>query len=280
VTLFGCFDFETTSTRVDSTEVVQVAFVVWEQTDGEWIERKAEAVLCYAPSIPLGATAIHGIMASDVADRRTFGEQVHLLARMFSRVDHVVTFNGAGFDVPILERYAAAAGVDVAFVRERHVDVYRAWKRKQNFDAQAACYSGGLAGAHLFYTGSTFGGAHDARVDCRATLRTFHAMLDDLRFTLDDSEPIRSDTPRIGPADFVRWSSLPLPGYADMDGKLRWIGDVLTLGFGEQAGHDIADVDAGVLRWMLDKDFAPDTKEIVAQVLAGGYPTRRYEDET
>jgi DNA polymerase III epsilon subunit-like protein len=286
VTLFGCLDFETTSTNVDSTEVVQVAFVVWELLDAggglhkdTQVERKAEAVLCYVPSIPIGSMAVHGIKASDVADRRSFAEQVPLLARMLSKVDYLVTFNGTGFDVPILERYARDAGVDVSFVRPRHIDVYRAWKRKQQIDTRAACYSGGLAGAHFFTTCRTFGGAHDARNDCRATLRTFLAMLVDPRFNLDDLAPITADTTRPTLADFVRWSELPLPGYADLDGKLRWIGDVLTLGFSEHAGIDIAEVDTSFLGWILDKNFAPDTKALVSTVLAGGYPARRYEDE-
>jgi hypothetical protein len=112
-------------------------------------------------------------------------------------------------------------------------------------------------------TGETFGGAHDALNDCRATLRVFRAMLD------------RGNTIEA----MQRWTTLPLPGDADFAGKLRWIGDQIIITFGEHAGTDLADVRSDYLRWMLTKDFPDDTKALVTRVLAGDYPTRDYESE-
>ncbi len=263
--IFGAFDFETDSPTPAEARVVQVAFVAEDfapDGTGEAIEKRADAVLCYVPEIPIGATAVHGIKPSEVADRKSFFEQVGVIARLLARCEVIVTFNGAIYDVPILAREAATAGVDVSFVDARHLDCYRAWRRLQYVDARAACYSGSLAGAHLYLTGETFEGAHDARVDCRATLRVARALLQ--RYPL---------------SSLLRWTSLPLPGYADREGKLRWVGDVLTFASGKEAGKDIAEVDDGFLRWVLDKDFPEDVKAIVRLVRGGGYPSRRYEDE-
>ena len=267
--IIGAFDFETTTVDVPTTDVVQVAFVSHNVEPSDEHELRAAKTLCYVPSIPIGATAIHGIKAEDVADRKPFVDQVAALCKMLARCAYVTTFNGLGFDVPILERFAALAGVDASFVRARHIDCYRLWKRVQSDDPIAACHSGGLAGAHWWATAQTIDGAHDALNDCRATLR------------------VRAHLQRQAQGDFVdacremvRLSALPLPGYADVGEKFKWVGDVLTVAFGRQyAGVDVAEVDAGFFKWMLDGDFSDDTKRIARSLLAGVYPARRYEDE-
>ncbi len=271
----GAFDFETPSVDVATTDVVQVAFVSHEVDDFGERELRAAEVRCYVPSIPIGATAIHGIKAEDVADRKPFVDQVPALCKMLVRCDYVTTFNGLGFDVPILERFAALAGVDASFVRARHIDCYRLWKRVQSTDPIAACHSGGLAGAHWWATAQIIDGAHDALNDCRATLRVRTA----LQFLMQASDralPSFVDACN----EMVRLSALPLPGYADVGEKFKWVGDVLTVAFGRQyAGVDVAEVDAGFFKWMLDGDFSDDTKRIARSLLAGVYPARRYEDE-
>ena len=277
--LIGAFDFETTTVDVATTDVVQVAFVTNEITEEpeplerREVERRAAEARCYVPSIPIGATAIHGIKAEDVADRKPFVDQVGALCKMLARCDYVVTFNGLGFDVPILERFAARAGVDASFVRARHIDCYRLWKRVQRDNPVAACFSGGLAGAHYWATQRTFDGAHDALNDCRATLRVRAALQ---QWTLDPAIYGLADVL----SRMVRASALPLPGYADVGERFKWVGDVLTVDFGKQyAGVDVAEVDEGFFRWMLDGDFTDDTKRIVRSLLSGVYPARRYEDE-
>jgi len=273
--IIGAFDFETTTVDVPTTDVVQVAFVSHGVEPSGETELRAAKTLCYVPSIPIGATAIHGIKAEDVADRKPFVDQVAALCKMLARCDYVTTFNGLGFDVPILERFAALAGVDASFVRARHIDCYRLWKRVQSIDPIAACYSGGLAGAHYWATQQTIDGAHDALNDCRATLRVRTA----LQLSLQASDPALPSL--VDACDLmVRLSALPLPGYADVGEKFKWVGDVLTVDFGKQySGVDVAEVDEGFFKWMLDGDFSDDTKRVAQSLLAGVYPARRYEDE-
>lgn len=263
---WSTFDLETTSTSPKKAKVVQAALV---SIDSEGNDR-AYSKLFHATHIPPGAAAVHGIDVEQLAECPPFEHYVESIITALEQAEHVVTYNGTMYDLLVLDAYAQRVDPTgglrrrLTALRAKHVDVFRAWKRKQAADPLAACYSGSLSGAHAFYFGETFDGAHDAANDCRATQRVLDRMLQS-----HDVETL------------VRWSSLPLPGCADMDGKLKWAGDTLTLTIGEHSGEDVAKVDRGFLQWMLrpDKDFAPDTCAIIRQVLAGDYPVRHYEDE-
>jgi hypothetical protein len=169
-------------------------------------------------------------------------------------------------------------------MRARHIDVMRLWWRVRRTRVLAAwqgplsvsdgigercpgcwpmltadMFAGSLTAAHGFYTGEGFDDAHNAGVDCLATLRVLHKMLCSGFVTVDTA---------------VKWSNEPLPGDVDFAGKFKWEGDRAVITIGKQAGTPIEDVDRGFLQWMLGKDFPADTKDIARRFLAGEYPQR------
>lgn len=301
---FRCFDLETTGTDVETCEVVQAA-VVSAPLDTDIAARgllfsraEAHSQLFAARDVPLESTRVHRItdrnperfdfpVAIIPADAPPFGACVHSMARALTEGDTVaVSFNGCGYDIPVIARYLhrVAPGVYVsrdaaeARLRERHIDVMRLWARARaaalpmddgigarGLALTADLLIGGLMSAHVFWLGSKFDSAHDAANDCRATLAVLDAML---RSGFVDVEQA------------IRWSNAPLPGDVDFDGKFKWSGDQAVISFGKHAGTPLERLPASYLRWMLESDFPASTKDVVRRFLAGEYPARQYESES
>lgn len=289
---FKCFDLETTGVDVETAEVVQAAAVEavlrTSHLQPQWyrvhvgtpsfVIGEATTQLFYVASIPEGATAVHGIRVEDVVDMPKFGACVDSFTRSLIAPDVVtVSFNGTGYDIPIIARYVSQFGVTRSEwetrLRLRHIDVMRLWARARQAQRPAPVWEaltadlfiGGLMSAHAFWIGEKFDGAHDAGADCVATLRVLDEMLSSGFCTIDDA---------------IRWSNEPLPGDVDFAGKFKWQGERVVITIGKQAGTPIEKVERGFLQWMLGKDFHSDTKDIVRRFLAGEYPVRKYEDET
>ena len=297
---FKCFDLETTGVDVETATVVQAAVVIADSLTTQGLaDAEQHDQLFAARDVPVGATQVHRITDRDPErfdfpvrvipdDALPFGQcAASMLTALTDDGVVAVSFNGCAYDIPIVARFAApslgctreAASVRL---RARHVDVMRLWWRVrgqarrtlwsvQQFNGYVCLtsdmFAGSLTAAHGFFFGKPFDDAHDATVDCMATLRVLSAMLTD------------GFVPDVETA--IRWSNLPLPGDVDFGGKFKWEGDTCVITIGKQAGTPLESVDRGFLRWMLDKDFADDTKAIVRNYLTRGeYPQRRYEDET
>jgi len=298
----AAFDLETTGVDVDTCEVVQAAAVFADVTEAGRVDFQsveAHVATFYADNIPRAATEVHGISAEDVADSPRFERaSLSLFNSLTGNGVVAVSFNGCGYDIPIVARFAHPHELRGEYkemptfaqykiierdmelhLRSRHIDVMRLWMRVRATKRVAPweedyplaltsdMFAGSLIAAHGFYHGDGFGGAHDAGADCRATLAVLDAMLD------------AGDVPDIETA--IKWSNQPLPGFVDFGGKFKWDGDQAVITIGKQAGTPVEHVDRGFLKWMLkpDKDFDEDTKAIVRLVLGGGYPERKYEDE-
>lgn len=264
MTVLACFDLETTGTDVRTAEVVQAAFVSVTCTSGGY-KTLSEAKALFLPMLPIPpeATAVHGISDADVADADGFDDYGHAcdLSDALRDADVLLTFNGLAYDVPILERYIGAP-----LAHPCHVDVYRLWRRLQASDytknaagLPASLMRGTLGAAYYWATGEELDGAHDALNDVRGTIDVMRAML-----TVD---------PDTTWAELARLSQSPLPGFADLDGKLRWQGLDLTFTFGKHAGVPLRTCDPSYLRWVLGSDFPDDVKRIIRAVQSGAHPT-------
>ena len=246
--------------------------------------------LFHVPEIPRASTKVHGITAEQVADCKPFGRCVVSFSRALTvRGVVAVSFNGCRYDVAVIARYLLARELALyerehgkkpaagapprptqeaieLRLRKRHVDVYRLWQRVRRSKSRANCYAGSLSGAHLYYTGEEFDGAHDAAVDCTATLRVLDCMLRE------------GDVPDVDTA--IAWSNKPLPGDVDFAGKFRWDVDQAVFAFGKHRDEPLeSKAAAGFLTWMLGKDFSPETKRMIKRYQAGEYPAREYENE-
>lgn len=279
---FRCFDLETTGTDTEKCEVVQAAIVSTQDSLGRG-QLTEHSQLFAARDVPPESTRVHRITDRN-PERFDFDVTVipsnapAFVSCVRSVVDSLtesgvvsVSFNGCGYDIPIVARFAAnVSGVSretiAAKLRANHIDVMRLWARacKQDIappwdsDLSSSMFSGGLAAAHGFWTGTGFGGAHDAGVDCRATLAVLDAML-------------RSDFCTLAQA--IAWTNEPLPGDVDFDGKFKWQEGRAVIGFGKHANTRLEDLPRSYLTWMLGSDFPEDTKRVIRRFIAGEYPT-------
>jgi DNA polymerase-3 subunit epsilon len=257
--ILACFDLETTGTDTATAEVVQAACVI--SRDG--VDESDKALFCSRLAIPDEATAVHGITDDMVQDSPEFGDCAESLANELLAADVLLTFNGLGYDVPILERYLGRP-----LAHPCHVDVYRLWLRHRaaklhgRLGSDMACltadlFTGSLASAYAWTTGRALDGAHDALNDVRATLECARDWYNRVPFEW---------------AELARASQAPLPGFADLDGKLRWSGPDLVFTFGKCKGQTLRGCDRSYLRWLVSADFPGDVKRIVRDVLAGQHP--------
>lgn len=306
---FRCFDLETTGTDVETCEVVQAAVVEASVIAGaiDIVGATAHSQLFAARDVPVEATRVHRITDRnperfdfDVQvipiDALPFGACVRSMVASLQEPDVVsVSFNGCGYDIPIVARHYAhavrfsvrmSASEVAASLRARHIDVMRLWARARQDKVEApwqrslaegaGCsggwphltadmFGGSLTAAHGFWLGEGFDSAHDAAVDCHATLAVLHEML---RAGFVDVETA------------IRWSNQPLPGDVDFDGKFKWNGDQAVIGFGKHTNTPLERLPASYLQWMLGADFSENTKHVIRCYLAGEYPVREYEVES
>jgi DNA polymerase-3 subunit epsilon len=261
--ILACFDLETTGTDTATAEVVQAACVI--SRDG--VDESDKALFYSMGPIPADATAVHGITDAMVADCPAFGDCAESLAEGLLEADVLLTFNGLGYDVPILERYLGRP-----LAHPCHVDVYRLWLRAQAQDwtrpqvqLPASLLRGSLGAAYYWCTGETLAGAHDALNDVRGTLEVGQCLNRHAGSFANYSGISRW-------AELARLSQSPLPGFADLDGKLRWSGPDLVFTFGKCKGQTLRTCDRSYLRWLVGADFPADVKRIVRDVLAGQHP--------
>lgn len=313
MTLFRCTDLETTGVDIDTAIVVQAAIV--DAADDAALrdrtKRTEHTSLFAAHDVPVGATKVHRITDCNPErfdfpvtviprDAPDFAACVLSMVRTLTEPGVVsVSFNGCGYDLPILARYVHALGPSITrslvgygdggrervegWLRSRHIDVMRLWARARalgipmpwergsqygsggcSLDLNASMFAGGLTPACGFWLGRGFADAHDAAVDCHATLDVLHAMLAAGFVTVDTA---------------IKWSNEPLPGDVDFDGKFKWEGDQVVISFGKHAGTPLENLPGSYVQWMLGSDFPASTKRVLTELTKGNYPVREYENE-
>lgn len=246
-------DLETTGTNTRVDRIVEIAAVKL-HPDGRretWTRR-----LNPQRPIPAEAAAIHGITDADVATAPTFTEIAFDLQRFLANAD----FAGFGimrFDLPLLSEEFRRAGTPISFADAGTVDVQKIYFLREPRTLSAALQ---------FYCGKEHTGAHSAHGDVLATIEVLEGQLsryDDL------------------PREFEDLKRLCLPPAEDMidtNGRLRWRGHDVIIAFGQKSGSTLRDMVAkepNYLRWMLNKDFPDDVKDIIRNALEGRYPQRQ-----
>jgi len=205
--------------------------------------------------IPAAATAIHGITNEDVATAPVFAEAAAEILRFLARSD-LAGFGITRFDVPLLCQEFRRVGFEFSLTDVRLVDVQRIYHMREPRTLSAAL---------KFYCGQDHADAHSAEADVRATLNVLEAQF--LRY---------EDLPR-NVAELDELCNPRDTDAIDEQGKLKWRGNEAAIAFGQKSGitlREMAANEPGYLRWMLNKDFSAEVKEIVRAALAGKFPQR------
>lgn len=244
-------DLETTGLSIDRDRIVEIS-VLLIRPDGSRDSRTRRV----NPGIPIPpeATAVHGISDTDVADAPTFAQLAAALLDFIAGAD-LAGFNIRYFDLPMLGCELERAGKVLSLEGRAIIDAMQIYKRKERRD---------LAAAYRFYCDKSSEDLHSAGADVQACAEILDAQL--ARY---------ADLPR-DPAALSALFMRGEPGL-DYEGKFTWADGEAVVNFGKMKGvplRHLAAEERGFLEWMIEKDFAPDTKEIARRALRGEFPSK------
>jgi DNA polymerase-3 subunit epsilon len=244
------FDIESTGTNIRTDRIVDLA-IVKAMPDGT----RETHTFRVNPGIPIPpeASRVHGIYDDDVKDCPTFKSIAKSVAALLEGCD-LGGYNILRFDIPMLVEEFNRAEVPFSLDGRRIVDAQRIFHQREPRDLTAALF---------FYTGKKHEGAHGALDDVLATIEVLEGQFQryaDLPKSIDE---------------LSEYCNPKKPGWADSTGKLKWVGGELIINFGSKQGaklRDLARMEPGYLRWMMEKNFPRDTTELVANALKGKFP--------
>lgn len=239
------FDLETTGTNILHDRIVEISVVKIIPGQEDKPQAKTRRINPEMP-IPAEATAVHHITDADVANEPTFKQVARSLADFMSGCD-IAGFNSNRFDIPLLDEEFNRAGVDFDFHRARFVDVQTIFHKMEPRN---------LSAAYRFYCGKELEGAHGANADTMATYEVFLAQLDHYDSLPGDIEELAKFS--------AQNNNVDLAGRLIYDDQGREV-----INFGKYKGQVAANVlarDPGYYSWILQGDFASDTKRAFTRI--------------
>lgn len=242
------FDLETTGTNPMKDRIVEISYLkLWENGEEQAKTHRVKPVDAMGRQISSepGAVDVHGITDEQLADAPTFKELSGELAAVFENSD-IAGYNSNKFDLPLLIEEFVRAGVDFKLAGRNLIDVQNIFYKNEPRTLKAA---------YRFYCNQELVDAHQASADVRATYEVFQAQLE--RYDLgEDTEAVARNS-RLG-------DNLDLSGRLSRDKD----GDAV-FNFGKYKGKKVKmvfRVEPSYYSWMMDGDFAKDTKDIITQI--------------
>lgn len=237
------FDLETTGVNITHDKIVELSYIKVYPNGTE--EEKTIRVNpgCH---IPEEATAIHHITDEDVKDAPLFKDIAKSLSKVFEGCD-IAGFNSNRFDIPLLAEEFLNAGVAIDFTKRKFVDVQTIFHKMEQRT---------LVAAYKFYCDKDLTEAHSANADTRATYEVLKAQLDRYSGLKNDVEYL---------SDFSSQKK-----NVDLMGRIVYNDNKQEVfNFGKYKGVSVREVlmkDPGYYSWMMQGDFAQDTKRVLTSI--------------
>lgn len=242
------FDLETTGTNPMKDRIVEISYlkvghqgIIAEKTHRV---KPVDALGRQVKSDP-GAVAVHGITDESLANEPTFRELSGELKEVFDDSD-IAGYNSNKFDLPLLIEEFVRAGVDFKISGRNLIDVQNIFYKHEPRTLKAA---------YRFYCDKDLVDAHQASADVRATYEVFVAQLE--KYDLGEDTAAVARNARLS-------DNLDLSGRLSRDKD----GDAI-FNFGKYKGKKAKDVfrmEPTYYKWIMEGDFAKDTKDILTQV--------------
>lgn len=238
------FDLETTGVNITNDRIVELCYIkVYPNGNEESKSMRINPEM----HIPETSSAIHGIFDEDVRDCPTFKQIAKDLAHTLEGCD-LAGFNSNRFDIPVLVEEFLRAGIDIDLSKRKFVDVQNIYHKLERRT---------LSAAYKFYCGKDLENAHSAMADTQATYEVLKAQLDHY------PDELQNDVAFL--ADFSKMSN-----NVDFAGRMVYDDQgVEIFNFGKYKGRAVKDVlrtDPGYYGWILQGDFARNTKQVLTQI--------------
>lgn len=258
------FDLETTGTNMLTDRIVEISVVkLFPDGTREVKTRRINPEM----HIPEEASAIHGIYDDDVRGAPTFRQIAQSLYIYLEDCD-LGGYNVVKFDVPVLVKEFQRAGLEFDTKKRRIVDAYYLYCKMEPRTLKAA---------YKKFCGKSLDDAHSAEADTLASLEVFEAELE--KYSQWTSEEMPEDVEFTPDLDVIHALCTPrIPDAVDPDGRFKWRGGEVVIGFGRNAGQSLKTVaveNPEFLRWILKADFSPEVKKIASDALKGFFPEKQ-----
>lgn len=238
------FDLETTGINITNDRIVELCYIkVYPNGNEESKSMRINPEM----HIPETSSAIHGIYDEDVRDCPTFKQVAKDLANTIEGCD-LAGFNSNRFDIPVLVEEFLRVGIDIDLSKRKFVDVQNIYHKLERRT---------LSAAYKFYCGKDLENAHSAMADTQATYEVLMAQL--ARYP----DELQNDVAFL--SEFSKMSN-----NVDFAGRMVYDEQgVEVFNFGKYKGRAVKDVlrtDPGYYGWMLQGDFARNTKQVLTQI--------------
>jgi len=237
------FDLETTGTDIASDRIVEISYLKI-NLNGEEVS-KTRKINPERP-IPPEVSEIHGITNDMVQNCPTFKQVARSLAADIEGCD-LAGYNSNRFDIPLLAEEFIRAGVDVDLNKRKFIDVQTIFHKREPRT---------LVAAYKFYCDKELEEAHSAEADTRATYEILKSQLDRYPDLENDMEALSVLSAYNRNVDFA--------GRFIYDEN-----DKEVINFGKYKGkflEDILRVDPGYYNWIMENNFALDTKRALTAI--------------
>ena len=245
-----CFDTETTGLDVQKDHIIQLSLVKVNTDDWQVLGQKDWYILPEAEfTIPAEAEAVHHISKSFLQEHGVSLRSVYDELIAYTDGCDILSYNGNGYDAPILHYNLARIGKSFDFDHRTWYDALLLERihTAGQVDGNGEKLQNNLTAAYTRYYGHPFEGAHNSLDDVLATIEVFKAQI---------------------AAHGWEWAQRDEFGFISFD---RWLvrkGGYFYLNQGAHKGESIESmmgIDRSYLEWMVDKCkwTDPQTKAII-----------------
>ena len=237
------FDLETTGINANTDRIVEISYLKVLPNGNE--ETKTFRVNPGMP-IPKEASDIHHITDEDVANSPSFKEIGKSIAKDIEGCD-LAGFNSNRFDVPLLAEEFLRNDIDIDLSKRKLIDVQVIFHKMEQRT---------LSAAYKFYCNAELEGAPGAEADTRATYEVLKSQLDRYPELNNDVQYLSEFSTFNRNVDFA--------GKIVLNDKDQ---EVFNFGkYKDQLVEDILKKDSGYYGWMMQGDFALNTKNVLTRI--------------
>ena len=254
------FDIEATGLNVVKDRIIQIAMVKY--SPGK--ETPEELTLLINPGMVLiseDAFKVHGISSAMVANKPTFDQLADKIWNFMGDAD-LAGYNSDRFDIPMLMEEFARVGKELSLDNRKTVDVQKIFYKMEPRT---------LSAAYKMYCQKEIENAHDALADVKATVEVLIGQIERYKDTdyidgdgFTHPAPIKNDVNSL--ASFTNDSRT-----VDVTQRLKYNSrGEIVFNFGKYNGQKVTDVlsrDKQYYKWILEKDFSAQVKQIVRKIV-------------